>query len=224
MASITQPDEVDALHQAIWRELAEPGDWWRGDERMAVAAEVRAARCCPLCTDRLQALSPNGVIGSHQSCTALPFDALEVVHRVATDPNRLTRSWGEARLAALGAGPYAELVAVTAMVVALDVYRVASGEEIGPISCGDAGEPARTTPDGLGDIGAWVPMTTEKALANVSRALTSLPVTNRTWRRLVNDSYSRGPEMLALTWERALSRPQIELIAARVSTLNECFY
>jgi hypothetical protein len=30
--------------------------------------------------------------------------------------------------------------------------------------------------------------------------------------------------MLALTWERALSRPQIELVAARVSQLSQCFY
>ena len=67
-------------------------------------------------------------------------------------------------------------------------------------------------------------MTLDKALANVSRSLSLVPVTNSTWRRLVNDSYSRGPEMLSLTWERALSRPQVELIAARVSSLNECFY
>ena len=61
-------------------------------------------------------------------------------------------------------------------------------------------------------------------LANVSRALSLVPLTNTTWRTLVNDSYSRGPQMLTLTWERALSRPQIELIAARVSQLNDCFY
>ena len=38
------------------------------------------------------------------------------------------------------------------------------------------------------------------------------------------ESYSRGPEMLELTWERALTRPQTELIAAQVSKLQECFY
>ena len=45
-----------------------------------------------------------------------------------------------------------------------------------------------------------------------------------TWRALVNESYSRGPQMLELTWERALTRPQVELIAAHVSRLQECFY
>ena len=86
------------------------------------------------------------------------------------------------------------------------------------------GAPARERPTGLGDVGAWIPMTERKVLANVSRALSLVPLTNTTWRTLINDSYSRGPQMLALTWERALSRPQVELLAARVSQLNECFY
>ena len=67
-------------------------------------------------------------------------------------------------------------------------------------------------------------MTEEKLLANVSRALSLVPRTNATWRALVAESYSRGPEMLELTWERALTRPQTELIAAQVSRLQECFY
>ena len=27
-----------------------------------------------------------------------------------------------------------------------------------------------------------------------------------------------------LVWDRPLSRPQVELVAARVSSINECFY
>ena len=67
-------------------------------------------------------------------------------------------------------------------------------------------------------------MTEEKLLANVTRALSLVPRTNVTWRTLVTDSYSRGPQMLELTWDRALTRPQTELVAARISTMQECFY
>ena len=67
-------------------------------------------------------------------------------------------------------------------------------------------------------------MTEEKLLANVSRALSLVPRTNAVWRTLVTESYSRGPEMLELTWQRALTRPQTELIAAQISRLQECFY
>ena len=58
----------------------------------------------------------------------------------------------------------------------------------------------------------------------MSRALSLVPRTNGTWRALVTESYSRGPQMLELVWERALSRPQIELMAAQVSRLQECFH
>ena len=67
-------------------------------------------------------------------------------------------------------------------------------------------------------------MTEEKLLANVTRALSLVPRTNATWRTLVTESYSRGPQMLELTWQRALTRPQTELIAAQISRLQECFY
>ena len=147
-----------------------------------------------------------------------------MIHRVVNDPGRLTRRWADSQIAALGDAVYAELVAVTAIIVAIDMYARSIGTP--PPELGEPvdGVPARERPEGLGDVGAWIPMTEQKLLANVSRALSLVPRTNTTWRTLVNDSYSRGPQMLALTWERALSRPQIELVAARVSQLNECFY
>jgi hypothetical protein len=36
--------------------------------------------------------------------------------------------------------------------------------------------------------------------------------------------YASGDEFWNLTWDRPLSRPQVELVAARTSALNECFY
>ena len=154
----------------------------------------------------------------------MPAAAVEVIHRVVNDSGRLTRQWAEVQIDELGDGPYAEVVGVTAIVTALDVYARAIGdlplELLPPVD----GPPSAERPDGVGDVGAWIAMTEEKALANVSRALSLVPRTNATWRALVTESYSRGPEMLELTWERALTRPQIELVAAQVSLLQECFY
>ncbi len=154
----------------------------------------------------------------------LPAAAVEVIHRVVNDSGRLTRQWAEVQIRDLGDAPYAEVVGVTAMLVALDVYARSIGdpplELLPPVD----GPPAAERPDGVGDVGAWIAMTVEKLVANVSRALSLVPRTNSTWRALVTESYSRGPEMLELTWERALTRPQIELIAAHVSKVQECFY
>jgi hypothetical protein len=154
----------------------------------------------------------------------LPAAAVDVVHRIVNDSGRLSREWADAKIATLGDARYAELVGVAAIVVAVDIYGRAMGERRLALPAPVAGHPARERPDGVGDVGAWIPMTEEKRLANVSRALSLVPRTNATWRALVTESYSRGPEMLELTWQRALSRPQVELIAAQVSRLQECFY
>ena len=85
-----------------------------------------------------------------------------------------------------------------------------------------AGTPARDRPDDVGDVGAWVAQTTGETRANVSRTLSLVPITNEPWRQLVDSHYSRGAEFMAKQWDRALSRPQVEMIASRTTSLNEC--
>jgi hypothetical protein len=217
-------ESVAALHSRVLTELATPGDWWDAPGRRATLEEARTARSCRLCDARRATVSPEAIAGTHETHGVLSAAAVDVIHRVVNDPGRLTRRWAEVQIAALGDAVYAELVALTAIVVAIDVYARSIGAPPPKLIEPVAGAPARERPDDVGDVGAWIPMTEQKALANVSRALSLVPRTNATWRALVNESYSRGPQMLALTWERALSRPQIELVAARVSQLNQCFY
>jgi hypothetical protein len=147
-----------------------------------------------------------------------------VIDRVVNDSGSLTPAWAADQIDVLGDGPYAELVGVTAIITALDVFARAIGDPPLDLLPPQPGLPAGERPAGVGDVGAWIAMTEEKALANVSRALSLVPRTNATWRALVTESYSRGPEMLELTWDRALTRPQVELVAAQVSRLQECFY
>ncbi len=224
MLPVVDRDGVASLHAEILAELGSPGDWWDAPSRRAALEEARAARTCEVCEARRAALSPEAVAERHASHGLLSDAAVEVIHRVVNDSGRLTRRWADAQIAVLGDAVYAELVAITAIIVAIDVYARSIGAPLPALLEPVDGAPARERPAGLGDVGAWIPMTEQKVLANVSRALSLVPLTNTTWRTLVNDSYSRGPQMLTLTWERALSRPQIELIAARVSQLNDCFY
>jgi hypothetical protein len=197
---------IAALQGRLLTELAAPGDWWDGASRRAIMEEARVAAA------GLAARGP------------LPAAAVEVIHRVVNDSGQLTRAWADDQIDALGDGPYAEVVGVTAIVTALDVFARAIGDHPPDLLAPVDGSPAAERPDGVGDVGAWIAMTEEKALANVSRALSLVPRTNATWRALVTESYSRGPQMLELTWERALTRPQIELVAAQISKLQECFY
>jgi hypothetical protein len=106
----------------------------------------------------------------------------------------------------------------------LDTADLALGRPRTALPEPQSGEPSRIRPDGVGDVGAWVSQELEKTRANVSRTLSLVPETLGTWRMLINDLYSRGDEFFDLAWGRALSRPQVELLAARTTVLSECFY
>ena len=60
---------------------------------------------------------------------------------------------------------------------------------------------------------------------NVSRALSLVPAANRLFMTNVSSMY-RGSAggFEDMVWQGPLSRPQAELLAARVSSINECFY
>ena len=215
---------IDEARREAVEAVARPGDWLTAAERLDVWREARRADHDPIDRARRAAITPAAVTDRHPASGHLAADAVDVVHRVATDPGRLTRAWADERIAALGVETYTELVGVTAIVRCLDTFAVAAGEEpVEPPPPVD-GEPARHRPDDVGDVGAWVPQSVDKTLANVSRTLSLVPETNRAWRGLVNAHYSRGDEFLDLNWDRSLTRVQVEAVAARTTAELDCFY
>lgn len=204
--------------------LVGPGDWLTGSQRRAAALEARDARTNELDQQRRDALSPNAVPGGHEATAELQAEAVEVIHRVASDPGRLTQVWADEMMTVLGEETYTELVGIAACTAVLDMFAWAMTGDDGQLGDNTAGSPANERPDDVGDVGAWVSQTTGTGMANVSRSLSLVPVTNRAWVGLVQALYSRGPEFLDLSWDRALSRPQVELVAARTTAELECFY
>jgi len=204
--------------------LVGPGDWLTGAQRRAAWIECRDARTNELDQARRAALSPAAVDGAHAATDELSAEAVEVVHRVSSDPGRLTRAWADEMMAMLGDATYTELVGIAATAAAVDAFDHAIGDGEQPIPPAVDGDPAKERPTDVGDVGAWVPQTLEAQNANVSRTLSLVPVSNRAWRGLVDGLYSRGMEFGNLTWERALNRPQVELVAARTTAELECFY
>ena len=100
--------------------------------------------------------------------------------------------------------------------------------------------PDQYRPPGASDSGAWVPTVKPDALTaseadiyggsstigNVLSAMSLVPESVRMLIALSNAQYMPAAEVLnpKSNGGRAISRPQIELIAGRVSSLNECFY
>ena len=117
--------------------------------------EARAARRCAHCAAH-RSLSWS-TAHRHAANELLPAAAVEVIHRVVNDSNRLTRAWAQVQIGDLGDGPYGEVVGVTATVVATDVYARSIGDALYELLPPVDGPPAAERPDGVGDVGRGSP-------------------------------------------------------------------
>jgi len=232
-------DLVEA-HRNFWSRLAAPGAWWSGAERVAIARETRNARACAFCSTRKDALSPYTVSGEHDHDGGLPERAVDAVHRIVTDQSRITRKWVEGNDAAgLSKAAYVELIGVAVAVFSIDEFHRALGLPLEPLPVPQGGAISRYRPAHLSEDIGFVPTVPPDGAvgdesdlwpngrtANVVRALTLVPDALRDWKALSDAQYLSFEEMgdFGPSETRALDRTQIELVAARVSSINECFY
>jgi hypothetical protein len=238
-APVPVRDDFAAAHTRFWKRLASPGAWWSGAERVAIAAEVRQARYCRLCQARKEALTPAAVEGQHDQLRALPEAAVEAIHRVVTDPGRLSQKWFNATLAAgLSAEQYVEIIGTLAAMVSIDSFCRGIGVPLHPLPELQPGAPSHYRPPGAIQEDAWVPMIPadratgaeadlygSRAVGNVIRAMSLVPDEVRTLHDLSAAHYLPMGQVRDPSASRgALNRMQMELIAGRVSALRQCFY
>jgi hypothetical protein len=207
---------------------------------VAIAAEVRNAWQCSLCKARKAALSPYTMTGTHEGVSTLSQSAVDVIHRVVTDPGRLTQAWFKKTMAAgeITDAQYLEIIDVVVAVVSIDSFCRGIGVPLHPLPEPEAGEPSRYRPATAQLEAAWVPMIptgeaigaeadlwdTAGRVGNVVRALSLVPDAVRQLRDLSAAHYVPRDHLMDFTWGRSLSRAQMELIAGRVSALRGCFY
>ena len=230
-------DLADA-HLRVWDHLASPGTWLDGAMRIAVAAAAREARTCRLCQLHKLSVSPNSQTGQHDDTSALPAGWVDIVHRIATDPGRLTKGWFDRAVGnRIEDGTYVELVSIVAHVTAIDTFARGTGSDEWPLPTAQAGSPTRYRPSEARLHDAWVPTIAwdehgpreadyfAGLPANIKMALTLVPDEARSFFDLVAHQYLPGPAMRDFANEyRAITHAQIELIAGRVSALNQCTY
>ncbi len=237
-AAVVVRDDLVAAHQRAWQRLARPGTWLSGAQRVALARETRTVDDCPLCQRRLLALSPHTVEGRHTAPDLLA-PLVEVAHRLRSDPARLSRKWFDEIMASgISDGEYVETVGVVATTISLDVFARGLGIEPPELPEPEPGAPSRHRPAGLTYGGAWLPwLVPEDAggpeadlypgpfAAHIRRSLSLVPDEVRGMFDLVTTQYLPGPAMRDFDSEyRAIDHAQIELLAGRVSALNQCLY
>jgi hypothetical protein len=210
-------DAVAASHRSVWDQIGHSGTWWSPEQMLAIAARARA-----VFRVRLQ---PPWARHVDRADDGLSDDAVIAIDGIASNPGSIDGEWASARISELGDGPYVELIGVVATTVMVDMFADCAGVDLAPLPgpALDPGRPTQTRPDGLGDIGAHVPMIDPFDFANVARALSLVPSANMLFRTTVGPMYS-APGMSNLVWNTPLQRPQVELVASRVASMNECFY
>ncbi len=229
-APIRVRGDIAAAHRAIWDALARPGTWWTSTERIGIAREARRARA-------RHGLAP---MPDEPQEPSLPAVAIEVAQRVGGDPATLDEGWFRGVAGRLLDAEYVELVAVVVQTVSVDVFCRAIGVALHPYPAPGPGSPSCQRPVTAVEEEAWVPtIPSGKAGGDAGRDLygdTPMPNVIRALSLVPNDAglalqqcvaqYLEIPQVLDASYEpgRGLSRAQIELIAGRVSAINECFY
>jgi hypothetical protein len=232
-------EDFAASHNRFWKRLASPGCWLTGKQRIAVAREVRQAQQCRLCVRRKNALSPYQVDGAHDVVTDLPDVMIDVIHRVITDPGRLTRTWFDGIIQqGLSEEQYVEVIGTLVFVFSIDEFCRGLGIPLNELPEPVDGEPSGYLPANLSDQGAWVSLVPniidtgpesdlwQGRTGYVIRALSLVPDEVRTLRDLLKSHYLDTDTIWDVSSQRrdTLTRSQMEVLAARVSALNGCFY
>ncbi len=238
-AGIAVRQDLKDCHALLLHHVTAPGTWWTGAERRAIAEESRLATTCSLCRQRKDALSLNAVQGKHDSTGELPGDVVDVIHRIRTDPQRLSRDWFERVVPEiLSDAHYVELVGVVTMMAGMDNFARAFGVAPFTLPAAKPGEPSRHRPASAKPGTAWVPMIDvtdadgpeadmypqAPFVPNIMRAMSLVPDQVRALRRSSDAHYLPVQQIPDPTARRTIDRMQMELVAARVSALNECFY
>lgn len=222
--------DIGAVHRDIWAALARPGTWWTSAQRIGIAREARRSRA-----ERGLAPTPAEPVEPTLSPTAV-----EVARRIGGDPASLDEGWFGGVANHLSDVEYVELAAVVVQTVSVDVFCRALGIPLHAYPEAGPGEPSCTRPATAVEEEAWVPTIPAgeaggevgqslyggKPMPNVIRALSLVPDDARLALRQCEAQYLEIPQVMDPGYEpeRGLTRAQIELIAGRVSAINECFY
>lgn len=232
--------DIGEAYRAYWEKLAAPGTWWTGEQRIAIAQECRNALSCAYCAARKQALSPYTFPGEHEHDSDLPERAIDAVHRVVTDQTRITQSYVDDNASnGLSREAYVELVGVVVAVLSIDEFHRALGMPVEALPEAQPGGPTEYRPSNISDDIGFVPTVPQSGAVgdeadlwpsgyapNVVRALTLVPNALREWRAIAAVQYLALEKMRDYFKDdtRAINRLQMELVAGRVSAVNECFY
>jgi hypothetical protein len=224
--SVTVRDDLAEAHRLAWEHLAGPGSWWTGRQRVELAATALLATAD---ADPLPPWVSVTSTGRLEHDLNAPRTAHDVAYRLARHAGTITLDVYRAAAGELGELPYVELCAIVSTVAAVAHFCRNIGVPVPPLPAAIDGAPTGERPDRLAQPRYnWVPVAAPAdEVAAVVQAYTAVPSENRNTWRMADAQYMPPHEMLDPDWSRragGLSRAQMELVAARLTTLRDCFY
>lgn len=199
-------EEFKSCARREWARLAQPGEWFDGTQRVSIAAGARRA-----------------MMGDHDDYSLpLSAPAREATRLIATNATSI-RSETVTRWEAEGLSryEYVEIIGIVSRLTALDTLRLALGHGVEALPDPEPGQATRLVADDAEQTNGWVPTV---GPANPLSALTALPSAAEATHDVHTVLYLAGSQVMDFTINREISRAQMELVAARTSFLNECFY
>jgi hypothetical protein len=216
------------------KQIVSPGTWGTGAQRRAIASEARKA-----CYE--SGLLEPPARGADERDIRLPDSLREIVRAIAVSVRDLDQEFFET---AVGSGrsdaQYVEIVGVVARIVDLDVFARGIGVTPRPLPAAVSGEPSRERPATAVMEKAWVPTIPNgpsggeigqslyhgQPMPYIVRGMSLVPDELRAHLELEQAHYTRLDKLFDYEYEHheGLSRPQAEVVAGRVSALNDCFY
>lgn len=228
-------ERIETTHAQALSSFSKPGRWWNAEQRVAIVAEARDARCDA-------GLQDQAVAGP--SANDIPDSAKRVARQVAVSTNDLDRSFLDEAIAdGLTDAEYVEVVGIVSRLADLDVFARGIGVPPRPLAEPAAGEPSRIRPETARSEGAWVDSIPggrrgkQEAIDTygsnavegapfIYRALSLVPEEAQGLIALGAAQYLEIGDFMDLnfSYDSSITRAQCELVAARVSAINECFY
>lgn len=227
-------EDLDAVHAKQLDQLADPGTWGTGAQRLAIAREVRQA-----CYDAGTQEKPED--SGPLSDVELPEAVCALVRKLAVTPKDfLEDSYKEARSGGLSDEEYVEIVGIVSRLTDMDVFARGIGVPLRPLPAARDGQPSRVRPRVAKKEMAWVPTVPnlpeggeeaagiygEDYRPYIIRSLSLVPDEMGRHVELEEVQYLPMNSILIKDFQHheGFTRAQVELIAGRVSALNECFY
>ncbi len=225
MSTPTIRADLAEAHRLAWEHLARPGSWWTGEQRLELAQTVLLA------IDDEEPLPPwVGVTTSDRLCAerSVPDAAHDVAYRIARHAGTMTADIAEAAITEIGALPYVELCAIVSTVAAVRHFHRNVGLALPPLPVPVEGVPTGRHPVLADPELNWVPVAAPAdQTAAVVQAYTAVPTEMMNTWRMASAQYMPEDEMVHADWSRragGLTRAQMELVAARIAQLRECFF